>query len=407
LPVSDTAGYVTSPKFGPAENWNTVSWAGTNLNTNNIAKLKVIGIDKNNKDTVLYTIDKSQASQSVSSVNAATYPYIQLQMFTQDSITAIPYQLKNWAITYTPVPEGALAANIDISLPDTIKVIHPVNTKFDTLKGYVIFKNVSTSNFSSLKVLLTVSDSTGKTDTLPVPPTKALVAGDTVKVAFLANITSYPQGKYNINLVVNPGGQQPEQFSFNNSLYSYVYVLRNQILPVTLLNFTGEAQAEAVALKWTVTNELNFSNYGVERSTDGITYTLIGTVPAQSSNTENEKNYTFTDNSPANGYNYYRLKLVDKDGAYSYSKIVAVDFGGAQVKVYPNPFISQLMVTTDGSGTTNVVRLLDASGKSLLQKTFTGGSITLDVSGLAAGNYLVQVGNGSTIKTFKVQKHAQ
>jgi hypothetical protein len=51
--------------------------------------------------------------------------------------------------------------------------------------------------------------------------------------------------------------------------------------------------------------------------------------------------------------------------------------------------------------------VLDAAGKSLMQKTFTGGTTTLDVSGLAVGTYLVQVGYGSTLKTFKVQKHAQ
>lgn len=402
--VKDTLGYITSPKFGPAKQWNTVSWHGTNTNTNNNTKLKIIGVDKNNIATVLYTIDKTQAQQSIASVDAKVYPYIRLQMATKDSVTSVPYQLSDWKVEYVPVAEGATAANIGVSLPDTLYVPHAVNTQADTLSGFVVFKNVSVSNFDSLKVKLLLYDSTGKAYPFTVGRTKALVAGDTVKVAFIANVTALPQGVYNLYLAVNPDNDQPEQYLFNNSLYKYVYINRTKAMPLTLVSFNGVTQGKGVMLNWQATNEINFSRYGVERSTDGRTFASIGSVTAQNG-AATLKGYSYFDDMPVNGRNYYRLKLIDKDGAFNYSRVISVDFGTAvQIKVYPNPFADQLQITAGGAG---VVRLLDMQGKVIVAQALTAGTTVIDVHGLAAGTYVVQVNNGSSVQSFKVQKQAK
>jgi hypothetical protein len=273
----------------------------------------------------------------------------------------------------------------------------------------VLFKNVSTVNFDSLKIKVLLYDSSGNVaDSVPVPAVKALVAGDTVKVAFATNVTALPQGQYNLFVSVNPGSSQPEQYLFNNSLYKYTYILRNRVLPVNLLSFNAAQQDEGVLLNWAVTSETGFSGYLVERSNDGRNYIQTGYVPAAGNNAA-VKNYAFTDNSPLTGKNYYRLKMVDLDGLFSYSRTEAIDFGGAfAVKVYPNPFGSLLNVSVNGGGTAvNFVTVLDFAGKKVLQQPFTGGTTALDVSGLAAGTYMVQVNNGNTIKTFKLQKQAE
>ncbi len=408
LPVTDTLGYVTSPKFGPAKQWNNVSWQGADVNANNVTSLNIYGIDKNNNRSLLYTIGKSQAQQDISAISASDYPYIQLQMRTQDSVTSIPYQLNNWLVQYTPVPEGSLAANIGVSLPDTIKVIHPINTQPDTLQGYVVFKNVSVTDFDALKVKFVLYDTAGKVvDTLPAMRTKPLVAGDTVSVGFIADVTAVPQGKYNMYLFVNADNDQPEQYLFNNSLYKYVFIQREKTLPVHLIDFTGSQDGKGVLLNWKVANELNFSHYGIERSTNGRSFGTIGTVAATNSNLA-IKNYSFFDNNPAEGKNFYRLKLVDKDGLFSYSNIVSVNFGAAfEISVYPNPFAGKLnIMVKGGSNTGNMVAVYDLSGKKLLQQTFNGASTTLEVTNLSTGTYVVQVNNGNILQTFKLQKHA-
>jgi hypothetical protein len=245
-------------------------------------------------------------------------------------------------------------------------------------------------------------------DTFALPRTKPLVAGDTVEVKFLANVTALPEGRYNLYLFVNADKDQPEQYLFNNALYKYIYVKRNKIVPVHLISFTGAQDGKGVMLDWKVTNEVDFSYYGVERSVDGRNFAELGQVPAGNSNLAFVKDYGYFDNNPADGKNYYRLKIVDKNGQISYTGTITVYFGDApQVKVYPNPFTSQVTVTVKGNSGVSTVRVVDVAGKTLVSQTFTGSSIILDLSNLSAGNYLVQVDGGNGLKTYTIQKQAK
>lgn len=401
--ISDTTGHVLSPKFGPAKTWDKVKWNGVNATDKNVTSLDVIGIDKSNNESVLYTLDKATAAKDISAISAAEYPYIRLQMNTADSLTAAPYQLKYWSVEYTPVPEGAIAPNIGVNLPDSVHFNHLENKSPDTLKGFVIFKNVSTYNFDSLKVRLLLYDSAGTAYNYPVTTTKPLVAGDTAQVRFSANVMNLPKGKYSFNLFVNPDGVQPEQYLFNNSLFKYVSIGRDEITPVHLLSFTGQPQGKNVLLGWKSTSEVNFSHYDVEFSINGRNFNKVGEVASQNSNGAGVNEYSFLHLTPVVGKNYYRLKIVDKDGAYVYSTTIIVDFAGSnKISVYPNPFTSTLQVT--GNGNKNTVRVLDVNGKVILTQVFNGSGIVLDVSNLAAGTYMVQVNDGTKPQIFKVQK---
>lgn len=406
MSVADTIGTVTSPKFGPGKAWSKVIWQGTEVNSNNTTVLNIIGVDKNNQESVLYTIGKDVAAKDISAVSAAAYPYLRLQMRTEDSATVTPYQLKNWAVEYTPVPEGALAANIGSNLPgDTVNIPHAANKQDDMLGGYITFKNVSALSFTPLKVTLQLSDSSGNVYPFPLNRTKALASGDTAKIAYDINLKALPEGKYNFYLMVNGDNDQPEQFLFNNSLYKYIYLNRSAVMPAHLLSFNGQAIGKGVNLTWKATNEINFSYYGVEHSEDGRTFAQIGTVQAQTAAGGNDiKNYSFLHLTPG-AKNYYRLKLVDKDGRFGYSNIISVNFGTeAEISVYPNPFITFLTVNA-GSAGKNVVRVFDVNGKLVSQQAFTGSTTVLDVSKLAAGSYMVQVNSNDKLQTFKMQKH--
>jgi hypothetical protein len=161
-----------------------------------------------------------------------------------------------------------------------------------------------------------------------------------------------------------------------------------------------------VQLSWKATNEINFSYYGVEYSTDGNSFAQIGTVAGVSGSVADIKHYGYLHGAPVTGKNYYRLKMVDKDGKYSYSNIMMVDFdANYKVQVYPNPFTTALKVAVNGAGgAKNTVKVLDMSGKVIIQQTFTGGFINLDVSSLAAGTYMLQVNGSVQLQSFKVQK---
>lgn len=95
-------------------------------------------------------------------------------------------------------------------------------------------------------------------------------------------------------------------------------------LPVSLLSFTAKAIDKAVLLNWKTVSEKNFSHFEVEKSADARHFQRISALDGASSN------YSHTDNSPFEGPNYYRLKMVDTDGSTDSSKIIAVNYDSNQ-----------------------------------------------------------------------------
>lgn len=94
-------------------------------------------------------------------------------------------------------------------------------------------------------------------------------------------------------------------------------------LPIKLLDFNAKESGGKNLLLWTTATESNSDHFSIERSSDAQVYETIGNVNASGFSTS-AINYSFTDVSPLNGINYYRLKMVDKDGTFEYSKIVSI-----------------------------------------------------------------------------------
>lgn len=121
----------------------------------------------------------------------------------------------------------------------------------------------------------------------------------------------------------------------NTGLSVWEFMLSNKrlssSLPVQLISFTGTRNDLKISLQWKVANETSFDFYQVERSLDGITFNSIGKLPGTM-----QDQYQFDDPFPLPGTNYYRLKMVDQDGSFKYSKIISVISANAivDVKVY-------------------------------------------------------------------------
>ncbi len=153
--------------------------------------------------------------------------------------------------------------------------------------------------------------------------------------------------------------------------------------------------------------ELNNDRFVVERSFDGTSFVAVGEVKGQGT-TSAATSYQLTDAQvaakTANGLAYYRLRQIDTDGTASVSEVVTVRFplsARAQVSVYPNPATSIQDAQLDLSGAstgTYQVTLVDMTGRVLRTFSQQGGATqALNVTGLPAGTYLVQVqGNGQT-----------
>lgn len=110
------------------------------------------------------------------------------------------------------------------------------------------------------------------------------------------------------------------------------------VLPVALLSFTGEALPWANQLYWSTASEQHSVYYAIERSVDGMEYQEIGRVNAAGQSASLLR-YQFADEQPPAGDAYYRLRLVDDDGAFQYSHVVYLTriSDSPQLQILPNP----------------------------------------------------------------------
>ena len=181
-------------------------------------------------------------------------------------------------------------------------------------------------------------------------------------------------------------------------------------LPVTLLYFTAKKNTVSSALlNWKTSQEINSASFDVERSVDAIFFTKIGLVHA-AGNSLIPVEYFFTDNNPAKGMNYYRLKQIDVDGRSVYSPARVVMFDGlnaATVKYYPNPTngILNIEISSFNVNEVTVINITNAAGIVVNQYRFasiSGNKIQIDLSRYAKGTYFIQVRTPTLNSTQRV-----
>jgi len=123
--------------------------------------------------------------------------------------------------------------------------------------------------------------------------------------------------------------------------------IQEGILPVTLKSFQAKRLENDVQVIWNTTSEKDSKSFEIQRSSNGLNWVEIGAVMANG-NSEKEIIYTFTDQSPLKGQNFYRLKMVDLGGTFAYSRIVNVNIAGQDlVDPFPNPVTDKLNLRAD------------------------------------------------------------
>jgi hypothetical protein len=196
-------------------------------------------------------------------------------------------------------------------------------------------------------------------------------------------------------------GSQSGNLSTNITNQSTAIISPQNSLPVTLLSFTAVKSGSNAQLEWTTTIEKDNDHFDVERSIDGVSFVSVGTVEG-SGTTTLLHNYSFNDPlANLSGIIYYRLKDVDVDGKFGYSKIVALRLDGssmsASFSAYPNPFVSNIKLSVTSERTTNaLVSLTNTAGQRLISQTvqLQNGENVVVLQNLAAlqpGIYVVEL----------------
>lgn len=181
----------------------------------------------------------------------------------------------------------------------------------------------------------------------------------------------------------DPEGSVFEIF-FNNS---------SCLLPVTLSSFTVLPSVAGTQLGWIAATETNVKYYQVERSTDGLNFKTIVQVPAI-----NSGNYRYDDVTAEAGTNYYRLKIMDPDGHYQYSKTVQLTLRGKNNILIPVNPVTDVLTVAGLNGNSSIL-VYTVTGKQMA-KIVTGNSVEIiPAAHWPAGMYIVKIMSDGKIMT--------
>ncbi len=161
-------------------------------------------------------------------------------------------------------------------------------------------------------------------------------------------------------------------------------------LPVVLTGFTAYASGCSVSLSWQTSAEINSSHYDIEWGTDAVYLTGNGSVPSKNATTGAMYRYELTDLS--GGIYYFRLKMVDLDGTFTYSKTIPVEVncrGTASITVWPNPADNRIIIS--GIPDNTQITVMDIAGRVLIKETNFDRSVhEIAVDNLPGGIYFIQ-----------------
>jgi Secretion system C-terminal sorting domain len=178
-------------------------------------------------------------------------------------------------------------------------------------------------------------------------------------------------------------------------------------LPITLTEFWIERSQSHIALSFTTATELNNSHFDIERSNDGRNFTKIGEVKG-AGNSQVLQQYSFTDETPRNGINYYRLKQVDFDGQFTYSAVRSVVFGKSNdVVITPQPVSDFLQVElVEALREDATWQIVDFAGRVVANGTVAAEAVRFNanMNTLPNGNYVLRVANNETTLVKQFQK---
>ena len=198
------------------------------------------------------------------------------------------------------------------------------------------------------------------------------------------------------------------------SLYLKGFQYPNQItLPVKLVDFSANYSKPAISLSWKSAQEIDFNYYELEHSSDGEVFTTTSLVFGAGVNGGGAE-YTYVDRSVkvTQGLIYYRLKMVDIDGNFTYSPVRIVRLGDVPntlaLTIYPNPVANDLRITLPPSwqGKQVNIDLYSASGQRVNTLALSNSSQTesMSVTTLERGIYFVKASCGGETAAQQIIK---
>lgn len=172
-------------------------------------------------------------------------------------------------------------------------------------------------------------------------------------------------------------------------------------LPVVLTSFTGNEENGAAHLRWQTAQEVNSNTFEIEHSSDGTVWTKAGSVKAAGNNTF-ASNYSFIHSSPAQGKNYYRLKMIDMDASWELSKAILITINEqAGIRIYPVPVSNYLVIELSAFQEPMPYTIVNLKGKEVKRGFIRQNNQRINMQDLSAGVYYFKTEKFRPIKFIK------
>ena len=185
-----------------------------------------------------------------------------------------------------------------------------------------------------------------------------------------------------------------------NVYFDDISLVKASVLPVTLISFTGNEDDGKINLLWRVADEINLKQYEVEKSTDAVNFTNISVIKS------GKREYSFIDKNTSSYIDkyYYRLKMTDADGKFSYSTVLSIKIKGqVSLAISPNP--ANNFVTVSGFEKPGKINIINSNGSIVYNANTTAQAMKINIASLPAGLYVLRFtdGKATSFKKFIVQ----
>jgi hypothetical protein len=197
-----------------------------------------------------------------------------------------------------------------------------------------------------------------------------------------------------------PSGMSEWMIDYGVLFPGKVTIYGPQALPVTWISFNGKATEGGNALSWQTASEINSDYFIVKHSVDGSSFTDVAKIAA-AGNSSTSKTYTYLHTGSFWGVSYYRLRQVDYDGTFDYSKVISIHSDGQDapdIFFYPNP--TSGMIHFDRSVLD--AEVYDNSGR--IVKKMEVPSTTLDLTDLVPGVYNIKLNSGKQTQSIIINR---
>ncbi|MGB1038752.1 MAG: T9SS type A sorting domain-containing protein [Bacteroidia bacterium] len=226
--------------------------------------------------------------------------------------------------------------------------------------------------------------------------------------------TSWTSSSNGSDLGIATGvGSVTSSFSISDGQYPIV-LSQNSPVPIELIAFTAKWTNESKmhsVLQWVTASERNNSHFDIERSTDGVSFYKIGSQKG-AGNSNSKKQYEYDDDLSyeINNVFYYRLKQIDFDLHYEYTKVCRIERNRNReiVILYPNPFESSITLETSNFSGISTLEISDLSGRILKTIAIDSEYVNktkIPLSNLQYGTYYLTITNDNYKKTYPIIKY--